>query len=168
MTQVEQPHTELAESIRALGTQVQAVRRRLAALEVPAADDAEALATATSALEAAAQNLSEGHAKLEAEMETLRELIELERLRYRDLFEWAPEAYLVTDASGTILEANRAAEKLFRFDRRLLLGTSITQFLPLEERRAFGSMLDRLPTLEMVADWELYLVRLTARPSRPR
>lgn len=32
-----------------------------------------------------------------------------ERDRYRDLFEFAPNAYLVTDAEGTVRELNRAA-----------------------------------------------------------
>ena len=35
-----------------------------------------------------------------------------ERQRYHDLFELAPEAYIVTDIAGKIREANRAAAKL--------------------------------------------------------
>lgn len=38
-----------------------------------------------------------------------QETLEAERQRYRDLFEWAPDGYLVTDANGVIREANEAA-----------------------------------------------------------
>ncbi|HEV7516178.1 MAG TPA: PAS domain-containing protein, partial [Thermoanaerobaculia bacterium] len=41
-----------------------------------------------------------------------RQAIEAERLRYAQLFELAPDAYLVTDAGGRIAEANRAAAEL--------------------------------------------------------
>jgi len=37
--------------------------------------------------------------------------VEAERQRYQDLFEFAPDGYLVTDAQGMI-QANRAAAKL--------------------------------------------------------
>jgi PAS domain S-box-containing protein len=101
----------------------------------------------------------EAHAELETEMEALRELLELERVRYADLFEWAPEAYLVTDAEGVVLEANRAAEELFYYPREILINGSIMRLLPIDERRPFRTMLGRMPTLEVVADWELELTR---------
>jgi PAS domain-containing protein len=46
------------------------------------------------------------------ELEAMREQLEAERRRYRDLFEFLPDAYLVTDTQGKILEANRAAVAL--------------------------------------------------------
>jgi len=36
-------------------------------------------------------------------------MLEHERERYRDLFELAPDPYIVTDRRGVIREANRAA-----------------------------------------------------------
>src|SRR5207247_6610910 len=43
----------------------------------------------------------------------MRSRIESERRRYLELFELAPDAYLVTDAHGLVLEANRSAGALF-------------------------------------------------------
>src|SRR5688500_4912576 len=39
--------------------------------------------------------------------------IEAERYHYLELFELTPDAYVVTSASGVIVEANRAAHLLF-------------------------------------------------------
>src|SRR5687767_2891528 len=43
------------------------------------------------------------------ELAAAREAVERERQRYLELFEFAPDGYLVTDPDGTIREANRAA-----------------------------------------------------------
>ncbi|MBD2110070.1 PAS domain-containing protein [Nodosilinea sp. FACHB-13] len=47
---------------------------------------------------------------------------DLERQRYRTLFELAPDGYLVTDAKGKIYHANRAAEVLFALPQAGLVG----------------------------------------------
>lgn len=47
---------------------------------------------------------------------------DLERQRYRTLFELAPDGYLVTDARGKIYHANRAAEILFALPQAGLVG----------------------------------------------
>src|SRR5262249_49873578 len=47
---------------------------------------------------------------------------EEERARYQDLFEHAPDAYLVTDPQGVIREANRKAVDLFNLRRGFLIG----------------------------------------------
>ncbi|MBD1874735.1 PAS domain S-box protein [Nodosilinea sp. FACHB-131] len=47
---------------------------------------------------------------------------DLERQRYRTLFELAPDGYLVTDARGKIYHANRAAEALFALPQAGLVG----------------------------------------------
>ena len=65
--------------------------------------------------------------------------LEAERQRYQDLFEFAPDGYLVTTADGVILEANRAASRLLgispRFLKKRSLGTliaatSLAEFQP--------------------------------------
>src|SRR4051812_7445147 len=43
------------------------------------------------------------------ELIVTRNLLEAERQRYQDLFEFAPDGYLVTNAEGIIQEANHAA-----------------------------------------------------------
>ncbi|MGL5922295.1 PAS domain-containing protein, partial [Chroococcidiopsis sp.] len=46
------------------------------------------------------------------ELAIVRTQIEIERQRYLDLFEFAPDGYIVTDAIGKIREVNRAAANL--------------------------------------------------------
>ena len=44
--------------------------------------------------------------------------LDIERQRYQDLFESAPDAYLVTNPSGTIHEANQMAAKLLNVSKQ--------------------------------------------------
>src|ERR1700758_357553 len=62
------------------------------------------LLNALEELQAAEEELRQQNEELVTTYQTL----ELERKRYRDLFEFAPDGYLVTNAAGTIQEANRA------------------------------------------------------------
>jgi PAS domain S-box-containing protein len=156
----ETTHTALGESIKAFGAQVEKVRRDVAALELPdSAGDAEGLAESARLLEQATERLEEAHTELEAEMQVLEDLIDQERLRYRDLFEWAPDAYLVTGRDGTILETNSAAQDLFRYRRELMANGSIERLLSDSESSAFRLMLERMPMRDVVSDWELELKR---------
>ncbi|BAY23279.1 Crp/Fnr family transcriptional regulator [Calothrix sp. NIES-2100] len=67
-----------------------------------------------------------------------------EHQRYQDLFEYAPDAYLVTNALGTIHEANQMAAKLLNVDKQFLIGKPITNFIPLKEREQVRSKINRL------------------------
>lgn len=78
------------------------------------------------------------------ELETACHLVEAERQRYRDLFEFAPDGYLVTDPAGTIQEANRAAALLLNIAPQRLIGKPLGVFISPEERRAFRDHLTRL------------------------
>src|SRR5256885_15370978 len=42
------------------------------------------------------------------ELASVRDQLERERRRYQDMFDFAPDAYLVTDPAGSIVEAYRA------------------------------------------------------------
>lgn len=74
-------------------------------------------------------------------------VIEAERQRYQDLFEFAPDGYLVTDINGTIQEANSAATRLLNVEQRFLVGKPLVSFIgegaEVEARRAFRSALLR-------------------------
>lgn len=85
--------------------------------------------------------------------------LEIERARYRDLFESAPEAYLVTDPAGRIVEANRAAERLLNRARNELLGAPLADLLAGHERVPVEMMLARLEYLESISDWDLDFCR---------
>ncbi|MDB9305097.1 PAS domain-containing protein [Nodularia spumigena CS-591/12] len=73
-----------------------------------------------------------------------RNWLETERQRYQDLFEFAPDGYLVTNSEGIIQEANLAAAQLLNVSRQLLVGKPIVNFVRLEEREPFRSELSQL------------------------
>ena len=68
-------------------------------------DAYEELLTAMEELQVAEEQLLQQNEELVA----TRYAVEAERQRYQDLFEFAPDGYLVTDPEGTIHEANHAA-----------------------------------------------------------
>src|SRR5687767_14758942 len=82
--------------------------------------------------------------RLGEDLEVARDAAEAERRRYRDLFEFAPDGYLVTDLLGMIREANRAAAAMLNVEARFLLGKPLAAFFPEEGRSAFRSELSRL------------------------
>ncbi|HYZ19873.1 MAG TPA: PAS domain S-box protein [Gaiellaceae bacterium] len=73
---------------------------------------------------------------------------------YRALFELAPDAYLVTDPSGRIVEANRAAQEMLSVSGRLLSGRSITSLVVQDLREAFSRRLEKLSGTEGVLETE--------------
>ena len=69
--------------------------------------------------------------------------LERERQRFRDIFDAAPGAYIVTDHLGMIRQANDQAYKLLeRASSRSLLGRPLRLFVDPEERREFARQLD--------------------------
>jgi PAS domain S-box-containing protein len=76
------------------------------------------------------------------------ESVEAERRRYEELFDFAPNAYLVTDVNGTIQEANTTAESLLQTSRAILVGRRLASFVSEEERPAFQSQLAKLGNSE--------------------
>ncbi|MBL1176620.1 PAS domain S-box protein [Pantanalinema sp. GBBB05] len=62
------------------------------------------------------------------ELEALHWAVEAERGRYHDLFNLAPDGYLVTDADGTIQEANQAAAALLALTPPDLVGKPLAVF----------------------------------------
>ncbi|HEY9879709.1 MAG TPA: ATP-binding protein [Leptolyngbyaceae cyanobacterium] len=84
--------------------------------------------------------------------------------RYKELFEFAPDAYLVTDLEGIIQEANHAAELLFKVSQQDLLGRPCVNFVLIEQRSSFQAVLSQLPTIRRVQEWELPLCRRGGEP----
>src|SRR5262245_60354103 len=62
----------------------------------------------------------------------------------RDLFDFAPEAQLVTDPAGLIQEANHAAATLLGARRELLLGKPVPLLVCEDRRQAFYALLVQL------------------------
>ena len=73
--------------------------------------------------------------------------LDSERKRYRELFDHAPDAYVVTDAKGTIREANQAASELFQLPHSNLLGKALVTCIGRGEQSRFRSLLNSLNSL---------------------
>jgi PAS domain S-box-containing protein len=73
-----------------------------------------------------------------------RTLLEAERQRYQDLFEFAPDAYLVTDTLGMIREANHTTATLLKVSQNYVIGKPIVNFVALPDRATFRSYLTQI------------------------
>jgi PAS domain S-box-containing protein len=67
-----------------------------------------------------------------------------ERQQYLAFFEQSPEAYVVTDAEGTIVDANGAATDILQRRRRFLRGKPLAYLVALDRRAEFRARLQRL------------------------
>jgi PAS domain S-box-containing protein len=67
--------------------------------------------------------------------------IEIERRRYQELFDLAPDAYLVTNLAGIIDEANLSASRLLGIAREFLIGKALAAYIATEDRVRFRSLL---------------------------
>jgi PAS domain S-box-containing protein len=64
-------------------------------------------------------------------------LLVRENERYAEFFQYAPDAYLITDAGGSIREANEAALELLKAPRNELVGKPLAEYLAAEDRVSF-------------------------------
>ena len=106
------------------------------------------------------EELSEQH----EELITTREAVEAERQRYQDLFEFAPDSYLVTTAEGSIREANRAAAKLLNLSQSFLVGKPLITFISEAQRRDFRNLLTQLRQVDKIQEWEVSLLPRQSKP----
>jgi PAS domain S-box-containing protein len=77
--------------------------------------------------------------------------------RYQELFEFAPDGYLVTDAQGVIQEANHAAAALLQTPREFLPGKPLAFFVDAKGWLAFYNRLQRLGRGYATEHWETRL-----------
>lgn len=109
------------------------------------------------------------YAALEEQNEQLNEANEkcmAERQRYQELFEFAPDGYLVTNPTGTIQEANLAAATLLQVPQGLLVGSPLFRFVVRGDHRIFEEHLLRLKTEPVGGGLKLRL-ESHRRPSFP-
>ena len=81
------------------------------------------------------------------------------RQHYADLFEHAPDAYLVTTAAGVIQKANVPASALLQNEKKSLIGKPLFVFVADTHKRGYLDQLDRLKmgTDMVVRDWVLVI-----------
>jgi PAS domain S-box-containing protein len=106
-------------------------------------------------LQVAAQELRQQN----EELAKSRMALEAERDRYQELFEFAPDGYLMTNQEGTILDANQTAAQLLNVSQKLLFHKPLVVFVAAEERQDFYSKLTQLQKGESINNWQVQMQR---------
>jgi len=76
-----------------------------------------------------------------AELVSIRQAFEAERRRYHEMFESAPDGYVLTTLGGVICEANRAAAALLSVRQDFLISKSLLVFVDEDARAAVEARL---------------------------
>lgn len=103
------------------------------------------------------EELAVATAELHHQNQTLaatRGLLETERQHYQELFEFAPDGYLITDNHGIIQEANDNAAKLLGVRRDFLIGKPVILYISKHEHTSFRQLVARLNAGQAGANWE--------------
>ncbi|MEH2218398.1 MAG: EAL domain-containing protein [Nostoc sp.] len=82
------------------------------------------------------------------ELEVTRSEAEKERQRYQELFDFAPDGYLVTNTVGKILEANYAAETMLSVRQKYLVGKPLILFITQQDRQIFSCLINNSQEIE--------------------
>jgi len=132
-------------------------RNQLATTEIADAplkrDEHEDLISALEELRLADEEL---RAQSEALAASSHEL-DRERRKFRELFDFAPDAYITTDLYGTIREANVAAGRLLGVDPKFLVGKLLPSFFEESARKQYPEQVDQLCDRDLLDDWEMWL-----------
>jgi diguanylate cyclase (GGDEF)-like protein/PAS domain S-box-containing protein len=105
------------------------------------------LALALDDLSLVLEELRTAHEELIQQNQALldyRQQLETERQRYQDLFNLAPDGYLVSDDKGIIQAANVAIAALLQLPQESLLDKPLMLFLPIQKRAGFYDLLTEL------------------------
>jgi PAS domain S-box-containing protein len=116
----------------------------------------ERLEEALEQLSVALEEIQVAEAELRHQNEELagaQSLLDAERRRYRELFDFAPEAYVVTDLDGNIEELNQAATALLGWRQKGLVGKPLANYVAQSGRREFRQRLHHLRSGGRVENW---------------
>jgi PAS domain S-box-containing protein len=130
--------------LRSARERIAELQRRSGAAERP---DGGLLPEVLAELDVAIEELSVTGEELRTQTDELasaRSALEAERERYRELFDSAPVAYVVTDPAGRVREANRAAAALVGVEQRFLQGKPLAAYVASGDRWGFRSLVNRL------------------------
>ena len=106
------------------------------------------------------QRIQEAYAELSSQNEecvSACRSLEAERAYYRDVFEHAPHARLLTDVEGNIQVANVSAYRLLQAPPGALVGRPVTAYLPEEDREAVRLWIAELRAGHEVREWQVRL-----------
>lgn len=123
-------------------------------------DDPLAPENVLAELAATLEDLQITHEELNSQNEELSAMqaaLVQERGQYRELFEFAPDGYLVTDEEGVIVSANRPAATLLNVPQRYLVGKPLIVFVVTGDRQAFHSRLTQVRNGQRIHNWRVQL-----------
>ena len=159
---------EFSRRVREAATRFDQRRARASSPESQAAHPIPAPATESEVdLLSAIEELNVADEELRQQNEELarsRDDLQRERQKYFELFDFAPDAYLVTDAQGTIREANVAASHLLGVPAQFLIGKPLPTYFEQNAKRSYRQQLDRLCGVERIDDWEIELLPRNGSP----
>ena len=98
-------------------------------------------------------DLSQAFNRMAADLQRATAQISEERRRYQELFDFAPDGYVVTDRAGTIQAANQAMGEMLGVDAQDLPGQTLERFVAPGDAPAFAEFLDRLGTEAGAGPW---------------
>lgn len=145
---------ELESEISEDRQQASELRRRNDDLET---EQSELVAESITQLQTGLEELQVAEEELRnqnTELIATRNALEEERERYREMFELAPDAYLVTDPEGVIQVANEAAARLLGIPDRFLIGKPLANYVSDEERKSFRAKINSIRTSDRVVEIE--------------
>lgn len=97
-------------------------------------------------------------------IEVTQNLREAEQKRYQDLFNFAPDGYLVTNASHIIEAANYAARNMLRLEDAPLMYHSLISFVCKSDRHTFLQQIRRLSQSYETQHFEVHLCPKSSLP----
>jgi PAS domain S-box-containing protein len=122
------------------GSRLDTVQRRISELtdgQGSPEENAESLRALLEELRVADEELRQQNEELTA----AHLQVDAERRRYQELFELAPDAYIVTSLSGIISEANQSASHLFGIPPDFFPGKALAAYIDPEDRARFRALL---------------------------
>lgn len=144
---------EYSKQLDAAFVKAAAIQQTLNDAGLPLAMADEVLAELFTALEELLVSEEELNAQKRA-LEVAHATALTERRRYYELFDFAPDGYLVTDVNGVIQEANQAAVSMIGIDSYYLVGKPLVTYIVLDQRQRFLEQLRNVRTQYMPLRWE--------------
>lgn len=152
-----------------LSQEIRGLERRLSELQQTSSLESEdTLKIAFQELENSLAELCVTHEELLQQNQELQAALREaeERQRYQDLFDLAPDGYLVTDPGGTVQEVNRIALTWLNVPLEFLLDKPLRLFVAEPDRSVFDQHLSGLVKRQQSGELEVRLQRV-GRPPFP-
>lgn len=149
------------EEARRLAAKIKASKKRIAALAGALPEDATTdgtLAKVVEELQSAVEELAVVHEKLCAQNEELvkfRAAVDFQRSKYSELFQSAPDGYVVTDLCGVVTEANRAFANMVDMPIERIVGKPLETFIAEKWRDHLRQRIEDLSSPSTKAEWHV-------------